>query len=322
MNLAEKITALRKRSGWSQEELAERMEVSRQAVSKWEMGASIPDVDNIVRLSALFDVTTDFLLHDERTAEETAASGEAKNEGRAVTAKEAADYLGTVEGAAAPIAWAVALFILSPVCLIELLALGGGAFSENLSIAVGVGVLLLLVALGVAEIIPRAMRLSRYGYLGREKLALQCGVRDAVLQRKSDYEEQHRQAIMQGCVLCISSVLPLVVAACLEAGEGIILTCVSVLLALVAAGVFFLVRTGMIYGGYQKLLQEAEYAVKNKEIEKRMEAVAQLYWMAVTAAYLAWSFLTNSWGISWIVWPLAGILFGAVQIIVRLTGSK
>lgn len=65
MILAEKIMQLRKKNGWSQEELAEKMNISRQSVSKWESGASIPDIDRIVALSGLFGVSTDYLLKDE-----------------------------------------------------------------------------------------------------------------------------------------------------------------------------------------------------------------------------------------------------------------
>lgn len=65
MILAEKIVFLRKRKGWSQEELADKLDISRQSVSKWELGASIPDLDKIIKLSDLFDVTTDYLLRDD-----------------------------------------------------------------------------------------------------------------------------------------------------------------------------------------------------------------------------------------------------------------
>ncbi|MCL2285209.1 MAG: helix-turn-helix domain-containing protein [Firmicutes bacterium] len=62
MTLGEKIQALRKQQGMSQEQLSAMMAVSRQAISKWEVGESIPDVDNVVQLSEIFKVTTDFLL--------------------------------------------------------------------------------------------------------------------------------------------------------------------------------------------------------------------------------------------------------------------
>ena len=70
MILADKIIRLRKKNGWSQEELADKMNVSRQAVSKWESAQSIPDLEKILQLSKLFCVTTDYLLKDDIEDEE------------------------------------------------------------------------------------------------------------------------------------------------------------------------------------------------------------------------------------------------------------
>lgn len=64
MNLAEKIQQLRKRNNFSQEQLAEKLGVSRQSISKWESGQSVPEIDKIVQLSDFFEVTTDYLLKD------------------------------------------------------------------------------------------------------------------------------------------------------------------------------------------------------------------------------------------------------------------
>ena len=69
MILADKIITLRKKNGWSQEELAEKVGVSRQAISKWESAQSVPDLDKILRMSEIFGVTTDFLLKDEMEEE-------------------------------------------------------------------------------------------------------------------------------------------------------------------------------------------------------------------------------------------------------------
>ena len=70
MILADKIIELRKQNGWSQEDLAEKMDVSRQAISKWEGAQSVPDMGRIVRLSELFGVSTDYLLKDDMEREE------------------------------------------------------------------------------------------------------------------------------------------------------------------------------------------------------------------------------------------------------------
>lgn len=73
MRLSEKIMDLRKRSGWSQEELAEKLGVSRQSVSKWETGESVPDLDRIIRMSELWDVSTDYLLKESGPRQEFCA---------------------------------------------------------------------------------------------------------------------------------------------------------------------------------------------------------------------------------------------------------
>ena len=69
MRLGERIAVCRKKMGWSQEALAEKLSVSRQTVSRWETGEALPDVEKIVLLAGLFGVTTDALLLDEAPAE-------------------------------------------------------------------------------------------------------------------------------------------------------------------------------------------------------------------------------------------------------------
>ena len=64
MDLSEKLIVLRKERGWSQEDFAEKLEVSRQAISRWENGTTLPDAQNILRISKLFNVTADYLLND------------------------------------------------------------------------------------------------------------------------------------------------------------------------------------------------------------------------------------------------------------------
>lgn len=65
MTLGEKLLYLRKNKGLSQEQLAAHVTVSRQAVSKWELGESLPDTENVIQLTKIFNVSADFLLNDE-----------------------------------------------------------------------------------------------------------------------------------------------------------------------------------------------------------------------------------------------------------------
>ena len=65
MKLADKLFELRKEKGWSQEKLAEQINISRQSISKWESGQALPELEKIVELSKIFQVTTDYLLLEE-----------------------------------------------------------------------------------------------------------------------------------------------------------------------------------------------------------------------------------------------------------------
>lgn len=92
MTFSDKLIALRKKAGWSQEELAERLNVSRQSVSKWESAQSMPDIDKILQLSSLFSVTTDCLLKDTQDDTQPAAAQTPSPLPR-VTLAQAEDYL-------------------------------------------------------------------------------------------------------------------------------------------------------------------------------------------------------------------------------------
>lgn len=60
--ISNQIVLLRKQNGWSQELLAEKLNLSRQTISKWELGISNPNIDNLIHIKKIFDVTYEFLL--------------------------------------------------------------------------------------------------------------------------------------------------------------------------------------------------------------------------------------------------------------------
>ena len=76
MKLSEKLYLLRKKKGLSQEQLAEALEVSRQAISKWESGASFPESEKLISISAYFGVSVDYLIKDELTSDDPAVPEE------------------------------------------------------------------------------------------------------------------------------------------------------------------------------------------------------------------------------------------------------
>lgn len=87
---------------------------------------------------------------------------------------------------------------------------------------------------------------------------------------------------------------------------------------MVAVGVNVIIRVSIIRSGYDALLREGEYSKTEKKAKKKIGAVSGAYWCVVTAIYLLWSFVTMRWEFTWIVWPVAGVLFGAFSCIMRL----
>ncbi|MDE6673296.1 MAG: helix-turn-helix domain-containing protein [Acetatifactor sp.] len=343
MILAEKIAYLRKQKEWSQEELADRLEISRQSVSKWESGASIPELDKIIGMSHIFGVSTDFLLKDEydidvisKTGQDAEAAegafladSQGENAGcrevRSISLEEANIYLQTVQKTAGFIAIGVSICILSPICLLVMAGwseYGPVAISESIAMGLGVTILLAMVAVAVVLFIINGMKLESYEYLEKEEIHLQYGVSGIVEKKKEAYAQRYQRNLVLGVILCILSVLPLMIAAGLNAADIWLVYSTCLLLAIVSVGVFLLVQVGNIWESFQKLLQEGDYSVEKKQNRKKFGPLVGAYWCLVTAIYLGISFCNSSWGTTWLIWPVAALLFVVVLGIFRVASQS
>lgn len=329
MIFADKLIQLRKKSGWSQEELAEQMGVSRQSISKWEGAQSIPDLEKIIRLAKLFSVSTDYLLLDEMGEPEggtPALPGKDSPVLRRISMEQANAFLRIKEETAQYIAWGVFLCILSPICLIMLGGLSGlpgSGVSEGLAAAIGLTVLLAMVAAAVAIFVYSGGRTSAFEYLDSEPFETEYGVSSMVKERREQYRERYMRNNIIGVCLCILAAIPLFASAALDAENLLLpvgLLCAT--LVTVAFGVRLLVRSGTVWGGFERLLEEGEYTREEKKKQPLVSKISQVYWMLALAGYLAYSFITNEWDRSWIVWPVAAVLFPAVTALILLFAKK
>lgn len=329
MKLADKIILLRKQKGWSQEDLAAQMDVSRQSVSKWESGASVPDIDKILLLSQIFGATTDFLLKDdvEETEEtENIISDDIEREipKRRVTRQEATDFFGARKKAAPRMALGVWLCIVSPATMMILLGFAEShkyGITENLAVAIGLGTLFVLVTVAVSLFIVNGMSLSKYEYIEKEAIIIDNELANDIKQESDAFMPTFSKNIALGVILCIISVIPLVTLSVIMENDTmadlVALVSVGILLIIVAFGVYRFVKVGIVKGSYDQILQRQDYTVEKKEARKQMETISAVYWLTATAIYLAISFITNRWDISWIIWPVAGVLFGVISVIVE-----
>ncbi|MEY8352945.1 helix-turn-helix transcriptional regulator [Lachnospiraceae bacterium 54-53] len=328
MILAEKIIALRKKNGWSQEELAYQMDVSRQSVSKWESGTSIPDLERILKLSQIFGVSTDYLLKEEMEAEPAIISVESDSDKahKVVTLETANNFMDIKIRASKKVAGAAAAYILSPVVLIFLGGLSeykGNIISEDMAGGFGAVILLLIVGLATVFFVLHEMKMEPYQFLEKEIFRLEYGVEGIVRKRMAEYEGTHRICTVTGVFLCIICALPLLTAVALDSSDFIYVLCVDVLLLIVAFAVFLFVSAGEKKGCFQMLLQEGDYTAEKKMERKRTEHLPVIYWCIITAVYLGISFYTGHWSKTWIIWPCAGVTYAAVYALAAaLKGKK
>lgn len=341
MNLAEKIIQLRKQKGWSQEELAAQMDVSRQSVSKWESGISMPDIDKIILLSQIFGTTTDYLLKDdvEDSEERDRNEGNQENESpsdveekekRFVSRLEAEEYLGLMKQAAKKIAIGVFLCICSPVPMLFLIALqntGNYEFSEDTAGIIGVCILLAIIAVAVSIFILNGMRISKFEFIEKEIITLDTEVENEIKTESSKFAPVFARNIAIGVAFCILSVVPIFLAAIAEENkttenDALYIAMCGVLLILVAIGVYIFVKTGIVKDSYDKILGQGEYTAEKKIKNKKNDTFSGVYWGIITAIYLGYSFISMDWGRSWIIWPIAGVMYAVVITIINAVRNK
>lgn len=326
MILAEKIINLRKKNGWSQEELAEKLGVTRQSISKYEGAQSIPDLDKILKLSEIFGVTTDYLIKDELEEEEYAPSQMHENESESdrsvhkVTMEMANEYLQIIDWSAGKTAFATMLCILSPIVLLMLGAMSEMPdyhISENVAAGIGICVLIVLIAIAVTIFILCGMKTKKYEFMEKEDIETAYGVSGMVKEKRDAYHSLYVTQLVIGITCCICSVIPLFGTLAVSESDFYMVSAVCMLLTLVAIGTYFIVRSAAKMNAMNQLLEEEDYTRQKKHENKKMSGPVTVYWLIATAIYLAWSFTTNDWDRTWIIWPVVGVLFPAFYAIVN-----
>ena len=323
MILADKIIRLRKKNGWSQEELAEKLNVSRQAVSKWEGAQAVPDLERILQLCSLFGVTTDYLLKDEIEIEEYCDTSDSTL--RRIAIEEANVYLKQRKRASLKIALAAFLCILAPIPLIVL-----GVASENplfgitetLAGVVGMLALFVLIACAVPIFVYCGFQNAPYEFLDKnEPFELGFGVRGLVEEKRRAFSDTYRFCNILAICICILSPVPLIVSAFF--GNDflcVLMLAVTMIVAGIGASIFIVV--GVQNASMQKLLQKGDYTPKEKARSTVAESVGGAYWGIVVAIYLVWSFLSGDWHLTWLAFLVGGVLFPVVVAVCNALTDK
>ena len=366
MILADKIIKERKKLGLSQEELAEKMNISRQSVSKWESNQSLPEIDKILLMSSIFGVTTDYLLKDEiETYEKLTNNGSRderdntenennsaivfekggktltispentkENRGqfiRTVTMEQANDFLSSRGKAAKNIALGTFLCIMSVIPLFLVMVASENRlmdYSEDTAGALGLVLMFLILIPAVVLFVYTGSKNSPYVFLEKEPFETEQGVVEMVREKQKAFSSKYTKFNIAGIVFCLLSPIAIFIVPFIVNDAIIIFSSLTVTLTLAGLGTVFFILAGVRNEAMQKLLKEGDYSEAAKDVKSIKGAVGTIYWLVVTAVYLLMLFLSgdqgNDWkgGHSWIIWPVAGVLFPVVLMICDMIQNK
>ena len=201
--------------------------------------------------------------------------------------------------------------ILSPVILI---LLSGLAEAEKISLSdpiaemSGTIILLVMIAAAVGMFLMTGMRGKQYEYLENLDIDTAYGVSGMAKERRAQYAERHSRLLIVGIMLSIIAAIPMLILSMSGYSNNtdvLPIIGVDAMIVTIVIGVKMIVLTCIRHDGYDKLLEEGDYTRLNKKAGK----YDGIYWGIALAVYLGWSFVTNRWESTWIVWPIAGVIF-------------
>ena len=231
-----------------------------------------------------------------------------------ISLETAKDFIQNHIKASYKIATGVLLCIWSPILLILLSSRYDESFFgvKNGGTALGMVVLFTMVAFAIGLFIMSGVELNRYELATDGRFLLDHDASSHVRAEEDRNKMSMATKITIGVILCIFSSVPIIMLGILEVEEYLLVYGVGVLLFTVGFAVFLFITAGMRQSAYQILLKKGDYTEEARNRSKKAELIGGFYWPIIVIIYLYWSFTTGNWHYTWIIWPLAGLLFAAV----------
>ena len=142
-----------------------------------------------------------------------------------------------------------------------------------------------------------------------------------VREKQKEYRNQYIFWNIIATCICVASPIPLLVGAFSEQ-EFLITLLLIVTMVLAGIGACIFVVNCSIWTSMQKLLKEGDYTMEAKRKNRKMGAFSVVYWLILTAIYLAWSFSTNTWDKTWIVYVVGGVIYAALCVVWELVMNR
>ena len=284
MNFGMKLQTLRKEKGLSQEDLAQELNVSRQAVSKWENNDAYPELDKIILVSQMFNVSLDYLIKDE-------GSTPKNDDQHFINHDVLEEYKNFQKHYRFKIALAVSMIILSAI------------FPVVNQTDIGVVMMFIIVAMGVTILIVNGLSHEKYDRLERKNIQMSFQDQDDLKKEYVHFKKRFDYAIALGVGMIILAFAAIIL---LDDVLGINHSySPAILFCFVSIAVFIFISFGMKKSMYHFLLFNDQY-MEEKNAEKT--SVGRYIMPLAAMIYLVLGFVWNAWHPGWIIFPVAAIL--------------
>lgn len=226
-------------------------------------------------------------------------------------------------------AWAIASFVVSPVPLILIVGVTGGQGgpdAQNVGIAVGLGLMLILIAAGVGLLLKREGELANFRNISSGRFTSAPPVRNWAKELRAEHSKRRYSALTAAVVLWILAGIPILTMAMTSSLEDTWPSTFgvwgySVTLILVAFGLLVFLPANWANAAANTLMDDSQHNWL-EQAPAIVRALVAAYWPAIVALYLAWSFIGDAWDTSWVIWPIAGVTFGAAMAFMSVFVSR
>ena len=294
MSLSENLQNLRKIKNMSQEELAEKLNVSRQAVSKWESGSGYPETEKIISICEIFDCSMDELVKGKITED---------------VKEEKSNYDSVMTKTAKGIATGVGIILIGVSLLLTLIGLAPNEQAEDQYALIGVVMVLIGVVFAVPLFIMNGTK--RDDFKKKNTKIANVYSEKEVEEGKSKYTK----FLAVGVSIILTGVVAMMALIGLKVfGEESIFP-VAILMYFVTIGASTIVYGGQMKDKYDIEKYNKENSEEYKAKEEKTGKICGVIMLITTIIFLVWGFVFSSWSINWIVYPIGGILCGIVGTI-------
>lgn len=290
MSFGEKLQQLRKEKGLSQEDLAHQLNISRQAVSKWESQNGYPEIEKMILISDLFQVSLDYLMKEDYEEHEN----ETISSFRLMTQQNIKDYLHFKKSFALGISCSVLLMIIG--LFIAVLC------ADTSYQSIGVFGFLIMVGIGVFFIIMTTLLKESKFKIEREEIKIAFNDLQNLQEQYQHFHKYFTLAIAGGVLLIIVSL------ACIALLHETYSQYENILgaqfLLCIGIAVFLFIYFGILKDAYQFLIHNKAY-IKAKKKEQQIENIYAFTMPLAAVLYMIMGFTQNWWHPGWVIFPLA-----------------